>query len=281
MRLLDQSSALLSLGQLGMPKTIQKRYEILIERPHGMILVTGPTGSGKTTTLYASLEKLNIADRKIITAEDPIEYRLKRVNQVQINSKIDLNFATVLRSALRQDPDIILLGEMRDHETVEIGLRAAMTGHMVLSTLHTNDAISSALRLIDMGVEGFLVAAALKAVLAQRLIKKVCPNCRVEQQLDSQQQAWLEHLLSQANNKTLTFPNTKPTFYTGNGCYQCNNSGYKGRIGLYELLELDEHLLQALRQSDHQAFIQLAQQQTSFVPLALAALQYAFSGSPT
>jgi len=168
MRLLDQTEGILNLEGTGMPPQILQRLRVLIHRPHGILLVTGPTGSGKTTTLYGALAELNSASSKIITAEDPIEYRLPRITQVQINAKIGLDFATILRSALRQDPDIVLVGEMRDQETVEIGLRAAMTGHFVLSTLHTNDSIASAMRLIDMGAEPYLVASALTGVLAQR-----------------------------------------------------------------------------------------------------------------
>lgn len=160
-----------------MPPLLLENFRRMIKKPHGMILVTGPTGSGKTTTLYGALAELNRPEVKIITAEDPVEYRLPRITQVQVNPKIGLEFASVLRSALRQDPDIIMVGEMRDHETAEIGLRAAMTGHLVLSTLHTNDSISSAMRLIDMGVEPFLVASSLLGVVAQRLIRKVCDNC--------------------------------------------------------------------------------------------------------
>ena len=171
MRLLDQSSGILDLEHLGMSTAMIEKFRRNIKHPHGLVLVTGPTGSGKTTTLYAALKELNTASKKIITAEDPVEYRLPRINQVQVNGKIGLHFPNVLRTALRQDPDVILVGEMRDQETVEIGLRAAMTGHMVLSTLHTNDAISTADRLMDMGAEGFLLASALRTIVAQRFVK--------------------------------------------------------------------------------------------------------------
>jgi len=167
-----------------MPTDLLVRFRRLLQRPFGMVLVTGPTGSGKTTTLYAGLAELNSPEKKIITVEDPVEYRLPRVNQVQVNSKIDLTFGRVLRAALRQDPDIVLVGEMRDQETAEIGLRAALTGHLVLSTLHTNDALTSAMRLIDMGAEPFLVATALNAVLAQRLVRRVCENCMEEHEAE-------------------------------------------------------------------------------------------------
>ena len=159
-------------------------------------MVTGPTGSGKTTTLYGALSELNQPGKKIITAEDPVEYRLPRVNQVQVNPKIELDFSTVLRTFLRQDPDIILIGEMRDQETVEIGLRAALTGHLVLSTLHTNDAVDSALRMMDMGAPGYLVASAVRAVVAQRLVRKVCPDCKTEESLDEGRKQWLSQRFS-------------------------------------------------------------------------------------
>ncbi len=196
MRLLDQSQGMLNLDVTGMPETLLENFRRMIKKPHGMILVTGPTGSGKTTTLYGALTELNRPEVKIITAEDPVEYRLPRITQVQVNPKIGLEFANVLRAALRQDPDVILVGEMRDHETAEIGLRAAMTGHLVLSTLHTNDSISSAMRLIDMGAEPFLVASSLLGVVAQRLVRKVCENCREAYEPTSQEQVWLNAVRS-------------------------------------------------------------------------------------
>ena len=176
MRLLDQSAGVLSFQEIGIPTLLQSRLKLLLKRPNGLILVTGPTGSGKTTTLYSSLATLNEPGKKIITVEDPVEYRLERINQVQVNSKIGLDFATVLRTALRQDPDILLVGEMRDSETMQIGIRGALTGHLVLSTLHTNDAISSTLRLLDMGAPGYLVASALRAIIAQRPLKLITPR---------------------------------------------------------------------------------------------------------
>ncbi|EAR08892.1 GspE/PulE family protein [Reinekea blandensis] len=270
MRLLDQSAGIKSLKELGMPDDIRDRFEVAIERPHGLILVTGPTGSGKTTTLYSALSQLNTPNRKIITAEDPIEYRMPRINQVQVNSKIDLSFARVLRTALRQDPDIILVGEMRDQETVSIGVRAAMTGHMVMSTLHTNDAVSSALRLADMGVESYMVASALRGILAQRLLRKVCPDCRVPHEPDVRQKIWLQNM---ADGR---FANK--SFYTGSGCYHCNNTGYQGRIGVYEWLELDEPMLIALRDQDHNGFVQAARSNKDFHTMEELALKYAEDG---
>jgi len=270
MRLLDQSAGLLSLDETGMPADLVARVRHQISRPHGMVLVTGPTGSGKTTTLYGALSELNLPDKKIITVEDPVEYRLPRINQVQINNKIDLTFSSVLRTSLRQDPDIIMVGEMRDHETVEIGLRGALTGHLVLSTLHTNDAITSALRLIDMGAPGFLVGSSLRAIIAQRLVRKVCENCAEPYQISSQEKLWLTHLAGDAVNDA--------SFKKGIGCQTCQYTGYRGRIGVFELLEMNEPMMAALKRDDSEAFTNLAKANPKFTPLALAAFDYACQG---
>lgn len=270
MRLLDQSAGLLSLEQTGMPEDIAKRVRIQMNRPHGMLLVTGPTGSGKTTTLYAALSELNEASKKIITAEDPVEYRLPRINQVQINKKVGLTFSGVLRTALRQDPDIMMVGEMRDQETVEMGLRGAITGHLVLSTLHTNDAITSALRLIDMGAAGFLVGSALRAVIAQRLVRRVCSSCQVNYAADEQELLWLTNLVGeQAKNSQ---------FKQGRGCQKCQYTGYKGRIGVFEVLEMNESMMAALKKNDSELFAKLSKQNPTFTPLAKAAFSYAAQG---
>jgi len=273
MRLLDQSAGVLNLDGLGMPAEIRERFRTLIRQPHGLILVTGPTGSGKTTTLYSALSELNKPENKIITAEDPVEYRLPRINQVQINSKIGLTFASVLRTALRQDPDIVLVGEMRDQETAEIGLRAAMTGHMVLSTLHTNDAVSSAMRLIDMGAESYLAAASLRAVLAQRLVRKVCDNCKKAHPLIGQELEWIRGAAPQFE--------VKNSFVKGDGCHHCSNTGYKGRIGIYELLEMTDDLLDALRRNNTSDFSKIAKNIPSFKTLTMMALDYAADGVTT
>lgn len=273
MRLLDQSAGLLTLNETGMPEAMRERLRYQMQRPHGMILVTGPTGSGKTTTLYGALSELNDPSKKIITVEDPVEYRLPRVNQVQVNHKIDLDFSKVLRTCLRQDPDILMVGEMRDHETVEIGLRGALTGHMVLSTLHTNDSISSALRLLDMGAAGYLVASSLRAIIAQRLVRKVCNNCQTRYQPDHGELSWLAHLtdsdLSDAN------------FSQGAGCQSCQHTGFRGRIGVFELLELDTPMSDALRANDPLLFTREARESANFKPLAKAALDYAIQGVTT
>ncbi len=269
MRLLDQSGGILSLEQIGMDSELLNRFRRHLHRPHGLVLVTGPTGSGKTTTLYSALNELNIAAKKIITVEDPVEYRLPRINQVQIHTRIGLDFARVLRSSLRQDPDIIMVGEMRDEETAEIALRAAMTGHLVLSTLHTNDAVSTALRLLDMGAEGFLVASSLRTVLAQRLVRRICASCQCDADDDPIHQNWLDSYM----------PGTAiTTFKQGRGCPLCNNTGYRGRIGIFELLEIDTVLADALRRGASAEFANKAAKQHGFVSLAASAFELAKRG---
>ncbi|PNH77854.1 GspE/PulE family protein [Vibrio diazotrophicus] len=269
MRLLNQSSGIRELDKSGIPDELLLRFRRQLKRPHGMILVTGPTGSGKTTTLYGALSELNEVGKKIITAEDPVEYRLPRVNQVQVNSRIGLDFSTLLRTFLRQDPDIILIGEMRDQETVEIGLRAALTGHLVLSTLHTNDAVETALRLIDMGAPGYLVASAVRAVIAQRLVRKVCPDCKTHDELDEAQKQWL----------AVRFPNqVNSQFVHGRGCQNCNLTGYKGRIGVFEMLELEHHMMDALRADDSIGFAKAARSSENYKPLLASAMELAVKG---
>lgn len=274
MRLLDQSQGLLDLDSIGMPEELLQRFRRMIRKPHGMILVTGPTGSGKTTTLYGALSELNRPEVKIITAEDPVEYRLPRITQVQVHPRIGLEFADVLRAGLRQDPDIMLVGEMRDRETVEIGLRAAMTGHLVLSTLHTNDSISSAMRLIDMGAEPFLVSSSLLGVVAQRLVRRVCENCSAPYEPTEQERVWLETF-------DLDPLDREAGFVHGRGCYQCSNTGYKGRIGVYEMLEMNEPMLDALRQQDVSGFSRAARQSRLYRPLGRCAMDYALRGVTT
>lgn len=269
MRLLNQTSGVRKLEESGLPEDLLRRLRKQLKRPYGMILVTGPTGSGKTTTLYGALSELNEAGKKILTAEDPVEYRISRLNQVQVNPKIGLDFSTLLRTFLRQDPDIILVGEMRDQETVEIGLRASLTGHLVLSTLHTNDAIDSALRLIDMGAPGYLVASAVRAVLAQRLIRKVCPDCKTDAALDAAQQQWL----------SVRFPNqVAATFMRGHGCQSCNLTGYRGRIGVFELLEIEATMMDALRTNDAVGFANAARLSPGYQPLLASAMELALQG---
>ncbi|MDN7124270.1 type II/IV secretion system protein [Pseudidiomarina sp. 1APP75-32.1] len=271
MRLLDQSAGILDLEQTGLPENLLERVRNLIHKPYGMLLVTGPTGSGKTTTLYGVLNELNQAEKKIITVEDPVEYRLPRISQVQVNSKIGLSFSRVLRTTLRQDPDIIMVGEMRDGETVEIGLRGAITGHLVLTTLHTNDSITSALRLIDMGAAPYLVGAAVRGVLAQRLIRKVCDSCKTETTVEPADLTLIRRMAPDV-------PSDGSGFVKGKGCRNCNHTGYKGRIGVFELLELNEAMINALRDSNMREFAGAARAAENFRPLALAALDYAREG---
>jgi len=269
MRLLDHSQGLLDLKKLNIPSHVLDPLKQLIKKPHGLLLVTGPTGSGKTTTLYAALNEINVASTKIITAEDPVEYQLPRINQAQIHEKIGLTFPTILRTALRQDPDVILIGEMRDKETVEIGLRAAMTGHLVFSTLHTNDAISTVSRLLDMGAEGFLIASSLQAVLAQRLVRKLCPDCRQTHQADELDKVWLKNVLGDID---------LPVFYRAVGCHLCNKTGYKGRTGVYELLIMNTKLASAMQQNNRALFHQLAGQQQQGKTLTRNAIELAQQG---
>ena len=271
LRLLDHSANLLSLDKLGMPQDVLERFHRMIERPSGMVLVTGPTGSGKTTTLYSALNHVNQPATKIITVEDPVEYRLERINQVQVHPRIGLDFGRVLRTALRQDPDIILVGEMRDRETVEIGLRAAMTGHLVFSTLHTVSAVATANRLLDMGAPGYLIGAALQGIVAQRLVRRVCESCAEPVELTPGQSAWLKAQIGVKRASELEFRR-------GRGCNYCQLSGYRGRIGVYELLEMDGRLTDALRREDLGAFASHASKKDSYVPLVNCALDYAITG---
>lgn len=268
MRLLDQSAGLLQLEETGMPAPLLSKLRRIIKSPHGMILVTGPTGSGKTTTLYGLLSELNQAGSKIITVEDPVEYRLPRINQVQVNHKIGLSFSNVLRTTLRQDPDIIMVGEMRDQETAEMGLRGALTGHLVLSTLHTNDAVTSTLRLIDMGAAPYLVASALRAIVAQRLVRRLCDYCKQPYQPDELESSWLRHHKA----------DTSASYWHAKGCQSCNHSGYKGRLGVFELLLITKPLADALRRNDTAGFANLAHRSEGFVSLGTMALHYAQQG---
>ena len=270
MRLLDQTSGLLNLNDVGMPPQILEKFRRELHRPHGLILVTGPTGSGKTTTLYGALSELNEPGTKIITAEDPVEFRLPRVSQVQINASIGLDFSRVLRACLRQDPDIILVGEMRDKETCEIGLRGAITGHLVLTTLHTNDAVSSALRLMDMGAPGYLVAAALRVVIAQRLVRRICPDCKEEYVPDESDRRFIDDVIGPGASQHV--------FYHGRGCQTCNYTGYKGRIGAFEILDLKGEMMDALRAEDTERFSRAANADPDYVPLSHMAYDYALQG---
>ncbi len=270
MRLLNQDEGIPSLESLGFPPPLLERFRSIFHRPQGMVLVTGPTGSGKTTTLYSVLAELNSVERKIITVEDPVEYRLPGINQVQVNEKIDLTFSRVLRTVLRQDPDIVLVGEMRDQETAQIGMRAAMTGHMVLSTLHTNDAVSTPIRLLDMGVPSYMVAMSVHAVLAQRLLRLVCDGCAAEHTPLPHELAWLElELGPQAAGQR---------YVEGRGCSHCNGTGYRGRVGVYEMLEMKGALVEALNHQDTDGFVRLAREQLSGRTLRRAAVDQVLAG---
>ncbi|MEQ1593108.1 MAG: ATPase, T2SS/T4P/T4SS family [Thiobacillaceae bacterium] len=268
MRLLATDTGLLDLQRIGMPEEMLARYRAIIARPNGLVLVTGPTGSGKTTTLYASLAALNGVERKIITAEDPIEYRLPGVMQVQVNEKIELTFSRVLRSVLRQDPDVVLVGEMRDAETAQIGLRAALTGHLVFSTLHTNDAASTPVRLLDMGTPRFMVATALQAVVAQRLVRQVCWHCTSPHVPTPGETSWLESMGSSDTSG----------FTEGAGCQQCNHTGYRGRMAVYEMLEMTPALAHAANQADPRDFLVAARQSMAGHTLGHNALALARTG---
>ena len=233
MRLLDKEKLMLDMTKLGFEPESLVKFQRNITKPYGMVLVTGPTGSGKTNTLYSALQSLNTTETNIMTAEDPVEFNLPGINQVQVKEQIGLNFAAALRSFLRQDPNIILVGEIRDFETAEIGIKAALTGHLVLSTLHTNDAPSTISRLMNMGIEPFLVATSVNLIQAQRLIRRICKDCRVEHHMPPEGLVEVGFSLEEAKSlKT----------FKGSGCKTCNNTGYKGRIGLYEVMEVTDEI---------------------------------------
>ena len=229
LRILDRSDTTVDLSRLGMPGNVLTNYQSVISQPHGMILITGPTGSGKTTTLYATLEKINSERQKIITVEDPVEYQLEGITQIQANASIGLSFAAGLRSIVRQDPDILMVGEIRDHETAEIAIESALTGHLVFSTLHTNDAAGAVTRLQDMGVEGYLISSSLLAIQAQRLVRRVCTDCAETHFLSEDEAIVLEIGISSC-----------PKLQRGKGCERCGHTGYRGRVGLYELLMMSD-----------------------------------------
>jgi MSHA biogenesis protein MshE len=272
MRLLSQATGILGLDNLGIPVDMLATLRAVMKRSSGMVLVTGPTGSGKTTTLYAALSELNTTERKIITVEDPVEYRLPGINQVQVNDKIDLSFDRVLRSGLRQDPDVILVGEMRDRATVEIGMRAAITGHLVLSTLHTNDAASTPVRLLDMGAPRYMVALSLQLVIAQRLVRVVCESCAVDHPLLPHEHEWLRLELGAADH---------PQLKRGKGCSHCNGTGFLGRTGVYEMLEMTESLVEAASREDVRHFVRVAREQMAGRTLSRHAAQTAAAGRTT
>lgn len=274
LRLLNQSTSLLTLEQIGMPYDLLTAIRSIMSMPNGLFLITGPTGSGKTTALYAMLNELNTPDVKIITVEDPVEYRLPRITQVQVQPKINLDFARVLRATLRQDPDIIMVGELRDEETADIAIRSAMTGHFVFSTLHTNDAVSAPERLIDMGAKDYLVATVLRGILSQRLVRKICQNCIKDHKVTLQEEVWLKAFAKSADQSFQSFKE-------GSGCAYCNHTGYKGQIGIFELLIIDARLANALRIGDMQAFRKIVESDKNFKTLVSRGLSLALAGQTT
>jgi general secretion pathway protein E len=231
MRILDKEGIVIDLERLGFADDMLLQFQKLIQKPNGIILVTGPTGSGKTTTLYGALDKINSPEKKIITVEDPIEYQLKGVNQIQVKPQIGLNFANTLRHIVRQDPDVIMIGEIRDLETAEIAVQSALTGHLVLSTLHTNDAPSAITRLLDLGLESFLLSSTIRGILAQRLVRVICPHCKVTN-------------LSGDDLGDIALPGepANVTIHRGKGCEKCAFTGYLGRLGIFELLVIDDNI---------------------------------------
>lgn len=235
LRLLDKNNARLDLAQLGMTAANRSMFGELIHKPHGIILVTGPTGSGKSTTLYAGLSEINTKDRNILTVEDPIEYALEGIGQTQVNPRVDMTFARGLRAILRQDPDVVMVGEIRDTETAQIAVQASLTGHLVLSTLHTNTAAGALTRLEDMGIEPFLLSSSLLAVLSQRLVRKLCQDCREQHEASDEEMALLNLPLA-----TTATCSERPKIYRAVGCASCNASGYRGRTGIHEMLVVDE-----------------------------------------
>jgi len=272
LRLLDKSSEVLSLEEIGMGKDLLRQVDGMIHKSHGIFLVTGPTGSGKTTTLYAALSRLNSREKNIITVEDPIEYQLAGVGQIQVNPKINLTFAAGLRSILRQDPDIIMVGEIRDGETAEIAVQSALTGHMVFSTLHTNDAAGALTRLVEMGIEPFLAASSIVGILAQRLVRRICPHCRESYPPDPA-------VLEEMGLSGILPPDA--VFYRGRGCDQCLNIGYRGRSGIYELLTVDDEVRSLLLQNKDSATIKNSALRRGMISLREAGLAKALKGETT
>ena len=274
LRLLDQQTALLRFNELGMPGNIERSLKDIMHRPHGLVLVTGPTGSGKSTTLYAALNEINSVERKIFTVEDPVEYRLQGISQVQVHPRIGLDFARVLRTILRQDPDVIMVGEIRDHETAEIAARAALTGHLVLATLHTNDAVGAFPRLQELEVEPFLIGSAVLGVMAQRLVRRICPSCKTE-----------DKDVSPAERAAFAAPlGVHPdfvTFFCGKGCNTCNFTGYRGRQPVFELIRMDQPLRAAILSNSRTALLEAASTQKQFSLLREEAMRLVWEGITT
>ncbi|MHB1268634.1 MAG: GspE/PulE family protein [Acidithiobacillus ferriphilus] len=274
LRLLDQQTPLLHFNELGMPGNIESSLQNIMHRPYGLFLVTGPTGSGKSTTLYAALNEINSVERKIFTVEDPVEYRLQGISQVQVHPRIGLDFARVLRTILRQDPDVIMVGEIRDHETAEIAARAALTGHLVLATLHTNDAVGAFPRLQELQVEPFLIGSSVLGVMAQRLVRRICPSCKTE-----------DKDVSPAERAAFAAPlGVSPdfvTFFCGKGCNTCNFTGYRGRQPVFELIRMDPLLRAAVLGNSRAALLEAANKQQQFTLLREEAMRLVWEGITT
>jgi general secretion pathway protein E len=271
MRLLDKTGAVLDLQQLGVDEQVLKTMMKLLQKPNGIVLVTGPTGSGKTTTLYACLTYINKPDLNILTVEDPIEYQLDGVGQMQINSKIDFTFASGLRAILRQDPDVVMVGEIRDGETAEIAIQASLTGHLVLSTLHTNDSAGAVTRLVDMGVEPFLVSSSLLAVLAQRLVRRLCKHCKVPGDITDEELRELGLDPAKVQNRQICRPGTS-------NCPHCQGSGYSGRLGIHEILVIDDHVRAQILQRMDSNSIRTSALKRGFASLRMDGAKKVFAG---
>ncbi|MCK5910695.1 MAG: Flp pilus assembly complex ATPase component TadA, partial [Caulobacter sp.] len=265
MRILDKDQAGLRLAELGMPDDVLAAIETAVREPHGIILVTGPTGSGKTTTLYAALAVLNDNSRNILTIEDPVEYAVHGIGQTQVNTKVGMTFAAGLRAILRQDPDVVMIGEIRDSETAQIAVQASLTGHLVLSTVHTNDAAGAVVRLRDMGVEPFLLASTLRMIIAQRLVRRLCPRCRAPEAAD-------------AGTAALIGAEAGTTIFRPVGCADCNHTGYQGRVGVYEAIRVDETLRRLIGQGASEQEITAAGLER---PLGQEARRYVLEGVTT
>jgi type IV pilus assembly protein PilB len=272
MRLLDKSNLQLDMTKLGFEERALADFQAALRKPFGMILVTGPTGSGKTTTLYSALHQLNQVSENIMTAEDPVEFNLAGINQVQMHDEIGLNFAAALRSFLRQDPDIIMVGEIRDYETAEIGVKAALTGHLVLSTLHTNDAPSTINRLLNMGVEPFLVSSSVILILAQRLLRRICSGCKTPVEVNPQ--ALIEIGFSPEEAETMRV-------YHGAGCGVCSGSGYKGRVALYEVMTITDRIRDLILQGASTGDIKAAAVESGMSTLRRSGLEKVKAGQTT
>jgi len=272
MRVLDRTVVSLDLGKVGMNDVTLKGFREVIKKPNGIILVTGPTGSGKTTTLYSALSELNEISDKLITTEDPVEYDIDGIIQIPIDHEIGNTFAACLRAILRQDPDRILVGEIRDLETAEIAVQASLTGHTVFSTLHTNDAPGTITRLRDMGIQPFMITATVEAILAQRLVRRICANCREEVEVS-------DRILAQLSMTHADLEGRK--FYRGKGCETCNNTGYKGRVGLFELMIMNEELREMIVKKASTNELRSAARRFGMVTLREAGMNFAYEGTTT